>query len=216
MRAEGVTKAVTRVTRHVTTSIPDLAFRTEWPWRGRSNNEIPAHLWSFFPSHFPTIFLLTILMFWVAVALAQAPRPAQVSVEDSPRDVASWSFEQAKQAGKPLLATKENPRLIFSLSAGKTESDRGLLRRSSDQFLLSSKGPVLELAKKRNYLMDTAPKPWLADVTAHEDNEASSSRDLKYYAGRTPLIGPAILRIAQQADAHPRVTRLLLTLDPQF
>ena len=166
----------------------------------------------FFASRVSTIVLLGISMLWVAVAWAQAPRLTQDSVEASP-DAATP--ECCQQAGKPLFTSREKP-LILTPNVGQAESDRGPLRRASDQFLLSSKRPVLELAEKPNYLIDNAPKRWLADVTGDEGHQTFSSLDLKYLAGRTPFIGPTILRLAQQADAHPRITRLLMTLDPQF
>jgi len=39
--------------------------------------------------------------------------------------------------------------------------------------------------------------------------------DMNYY-GRLPYAGPIILRVAQQAEAHPRVTRVLKILHPRF
>src|SRR5271157_6434459 len=39
--------------------------------------------------------------------------------------------------------------------------------------------------------------------------------DMDYY-GRLPFAGPIILRVAQQAEVHPRITRVLETLHPRF
>jgi len=39
--------------------------------------------------------------------------------------------------------------------------------------------------------------------------------DLAYY-GRLPFAGPIILRVAQQAEIHPRITRVVKMLQPRF
>jgi len=47
------------------------------------------------------------------------------------------------------------------------------------------------------------------------DQTINRASDMDYY-GRLPFAGPILLRVAQQAEDHPRITRVLKMLQPQF
>jgi hypothetical protein len=160
-----------------------------------------------------SILLLSVVVFGVPLAWAQAPRLTQVSFEHSNDAVPLGAFQQAKT---PLFACYGNPPPSFLPNLREIQSKPGLIRGSSDQLLLPTNRPVRELAGKPNYVIANAPKEWLTKLPSNVDYQTFYSHDLKYYGGRTPLVGGAILRIAQQADAHPRITRVLLMIDPQF
>ncbi len=163
--------------------------------------------------HLSPMSLLSVLVLWVPLASAQATRPPQISIEPSNGAVPLAAFHQAKMC---LFTSYGKPPMNFLPTLRQTQSVPRPLCGSGHQLLLPKNRPVLELAGKPNDLIAKAPKEWLTDPPSNVDYQTSYSHDLKYYAGRTPLVGPAILRIAQQADSHPRVTRLLLMIDPQF
>ena len=50
----------------------------------------------------------------------------------------------------------------------------------------------------------------LSNQTINRAGDADSD------GGNIPFAGPVILRVAQQAEAHPRITRFLKILRPQF
>ena len=163
--------------------------------------------------HLSSILLLSVVVLWVPPAWAQAPRLTQGSFQHSNDAVLLGAFQQAKT---PLFTCYGNPPPNFPPNPGQTQSKPRLIRGSADQLLLPTNRPVLELARKPNYLIAKAPKEWLTNPPSNVDYQTFNSHDLKYYGGRTPLVGGAILRIAQQADSHPRITRALLMIDPQF
>jgi hypothetical protein len=69
-----------------------------------------------------------------------------------------------------------------------------------------------------NYFIDGTPnksftfEPAYLKLSNQTINRAS---DMDYY-GRLPFAGPIILRVAQQADIHPRITRVVKMLQPRF
>jgi hypothetical protein len=69
-----------------------------------------------------------------------------------------------------------------------------------------------------NYFIGGTPnklftfEPGYLKLSNQTINRAS---DMDYY-GRLPFAGPIILRVAQQAEVHPRITRVLKTLHPRF
>ena len=163
--------------------------------------------------HLSFILLLSVVVLWVPPAWAQAPQLTQVSIEHSNDAVPLGAFQQAKM---PLFTCYGNPPPSFPPNPGQTQSKPRLIRGSGDQLLLPTNRPVRELAGKPDYVIAKAPKEWLTNPPSNVDYQTFDSHDLKYYGGRTPLVGGAILRIAQQADSHPRITRVLLMIDPQF
>ena len=164
-------------------------------------------------SHLSPILLLGVLVLSVPLAWAQATQPIQASIELSKYAV---PLGASRQAEMPLFTSYGKTPLNFPPNLSQTRSKPGLLRDSGRQLLLPTNRSVLELAGKPNFLIPKAPREWLTNPPDDDDYQAPASHDLTYYASRTPLFGPAILRIAQQADSHPRITRLLLMIDPQF
>ena len=169
------------------------------------------HLFSI--PHLAPILLLSVLVLWVPLASAQATRPTQISIELSKRTGSPAAFHQAKVC---LFTPYGKPPLNFLPPLSQTRAEPIALRGSGYQLLHRTNGPVLELAGKPNYSIAKAPKEWLTNPPSSVDYQTFDSHDLKYYGGRTPLVGGVILRIAQQADSHPRITRLLLMIEPQF
>ena len=169
------------------------------------------HLFSF--PYLSTVLLLSVMVLGVPLASAQATRPTQISIGLSKPAGPPAAFHQAKMC---RFTSYGNPPLNFLPNLGQTQSKPGLLRGSGAQLLLPTSRPVLKLSGKPNYLIASAPKRWLVNVPGDTDYRTFDSYDLKYYGQRTPLVGWAILRIDQQLDSHPRLTRWLQVIEPQF
>jgi hypothetical protein len=72
-----------------------------------------------------------------------------------------------------------------------------------------------ELGARANYWI--APARWLTNVPDDVHHGTVYTRDMQYYGRRLPVVGQTILRIARQADSHPRATRVLqLIVNPLF
>jgi hypothetical protein len=147
------------------------------------------------------------------VDVAQAPPPTEVSVE-APNDAIPVAPSRHSKVRLLTSDGKVSPNCEATL--GQAPSQPKLVCAFSDPLLSVTNRSVLEMAGKQNDLSANAPRRWLANGSDDADDQSLSSRDLKYYGGRTPLIGKAIVRIAEEADSHPKITRMLLMIDPQF
>ena len=151
-------------------------------------------------------------MLCVPLAWAQPLRPTLVSIEPSNDAIPAGGF----QAEKPLFASYGKAPLNLPTNLNPTQSGSTAVSGSSNRLLVPTIRSIRELAGGPKNLIPGTPKEWLTIPSSEVDDQTLYTHDLKYYGSRTPLVGPAILRIAQQADAHPRITRVLLMIDPQF
>jgi hypothetical protein len=72
---------------------------------------------------------------------------------------------------------------------------------------------------KSKYFIGSAPPKWrtFAPTFGHFHQETiHGANDLEYYGHHIPWAGSVILRIGQQAKAHPHVTSVLSTVHPRF
>jgi hypothetical protein len=75
-----------------------------------------------------------------------------------------------------------------------------------------------EAQSSGNYLIGGTPNKSFTFEPAYlklSNQAINSASDMDYY-GRLPFAGPIILRVAQQADIHPRITRVVMMLQPRF
>ena len=73
--------------------------------------------------------------------------------------------------------------------------------------------------KKKHLIRSAAPTRWMifAPTFGHVHHDTTSgSNDLEYYGHHIPWVGSVILRIAQQAKAHPHIIRALKTVHPRL
>ena len=74
---------------------------------------------------------------------------------------------------------------------------------------------------KEKYLMGSAPSKWRTFSFALKYGKIPHETtccvgNLEYYGQRIPWASSILLRIVQQAKAHPHVARVLTVLKPQF
>jgi hypothetical protein len=164
--------------------------------------------------HLPPIVLLGLLLLCVPLAWTQKTLlTKQTSIQLSAHAVPLVAFPEAKTR---LFPSYGKMPLSFTPNPGQTQSGPGFSPRGSGYHLLPPTKPLLGLDSKANYLIAYAPPKWQTNVPAHTYYQRVYPRDLQYYGRRVPLIGPTILHILKQADSHPRVTRVLRLLNPQF
>jgi hypothetical protein len=164
--------------------------------------------------HLSPILLLGLLVLCVPVTWAQGTLLAKQTLIQ-PAEYAV-PFAAVPEAQTHLLPFPDNMQLSFRPILGQTGPGLKFVSRGAgyDRLLPTNK-PVVELDAKANSWM--APRPWLTNVPDNVHHETVHIRDVQYYGRRVPVVGQTILRIARQADSHPRATRVLrLIVNPLF
>jgi hypothetical protein len=116
----------------------------------------------------------------------------------------------------------------FEANQGQTESQVRFLPRPTGYYHVPiNNKAALELHQptgtaallgKANFI-GSAPSKWLTFSPTYGKlhyRTIHRADDLEYYGHHTPLAGSIILRIRQQAKAHPHAARALSYLKPQF
>ena len=170
----------------------------------------------FAPPHSSPILLLSLLVLCAPATWAQKTLLA----EQTSTQLAKYAvpFAAVPKAQTRLFPFHDRMPLSFTPNLGQTGPG---LRFSSSEAgygpLLPKNKSVVELGAKANYSIANAPTPWLANVPDRVQQRTVYARDLQYYGQRVPLVGKTILRIARQADSHPRASRVLrILINPQF
>lgn len=164
--------------------------------------------------HLLPISLLSLLVLCVPVTWAQKTLLAeQTSIQ-----IAKYAgpFAAVPEAQTHLLLFHDTLPLSFTPNLGQTGPGLSFISRGAGYGpLLPTNKPVLELGAKANYWI--APTRWLTTVHDNVHHGTVYTRDVQYYGRRVPVVGQTILRIARQADSHPRATRVLrLIVNPLF
>ena len=145
-----------------------------------------------------------------------------VQLPDAPSQVATVSEAQTQ-----LYLTYKGLPLSFKQNQGQTESwmrffsdETGYDRRSIDTTaVLNQDRGTTEFWGKNKYFMGGPPTKWMtfAPTFGHVHHETiHGANDLEYYGHHIPWAGSVILRIAQQAKAHPHITTVLKSVHPKF
>jgi len=160
------------------------------------------------------ILLLSLLVLCVPLTWAQRTLLAkQTSIQLSKYSV---SRAAAPEAQTHLSSFHGEMPLSFTPNLGQTGPGlRFISRGAGYDPLLPTNKPVVELGAKANYWI--APPRWLTNIPDSVHHRTVYTRNVQYYGRRVPVVGQTILRIARQADSHPRATRVLrLIITPLF
>jgi hypothetical protein len=175
--------------------------------------------------HLSSILLVSLLVLSTHVLWAQRTSTLEesaVQLPDAPSQVATVSQAQTRLH----LSYKGLP-LSFKQNQGQTESwmrffpdQAGYDRLSiNTNSVLTQDTGTAEFWGKHQYFIGRAPTKWMtfAPTFGHVHPETiHGANDLEYYGRHIPWAGSAILRIAQQAKAHPYLTRVVKTVHPRF
>ncbi len=164
--------------------------------------------------HLSPIFLLSLFVLCVPLTWAQRTLLAkQTSIQPAKYAV---PFAAVPEAQTNLLPFHDNMPLSFTPNLVQTGLGlRFISRGAGYDPLLPTNKPVVELGAKANYWIP--PPRWLTNIPDNEHHRTVYTRNVQYYGRRVPVVGQTILRIARQADSHPRATRVLrLIINPPF
>ena len=176
-------------------------------------------------SHLSSILLVSLLVLSTHVLWAQRTSPPEesaVQLPDAPSQVATVSKAQTH-----FHLTYKGLPLSFRQNQGQTKSwmrfvpdHRGYDRLSiNTNAVLNQDTGTAEFWGKNKQFVGSAPTKWMtfAPTFGHVHHETiHGANDLAYYGHHIPWAGSAILRIGQQAKAHPHITSVLKTVHPQF
>jgi hypothetical protein len=145
-----------------------------------------------------------------------------VQLPDAPSRVATVSEPQTH-----LHLTYQRLPLSFKQNQGQTESwmrffpdHTGYDRLSiNTNAVLYQDAETAEFCGKNKSFIDSAPTEGMtfAPTFGHVYRDTiHGAHDLEYYGHRIPWASSVILRIGQQAKAHPHITSVLKAVHPQF
>ena len=145
-----------------------------------------------------------------------------IQLPDAPSRVATVSEAQAH-----LHPTFKGLPFSFKQNQGQTQSWMRFVpdHTSYDRWsvntnaVLNQDTGTAEFWGKNKYFIGSAPTKLMtfAPTFGHVHHETShGGNDLEYYGHHTPWAGSVILRIGQQAKAHPHITSVLKTVHLRF
>ena len=176
-------------------------------------------------SHRSPILLVGLLVLSTHLLWAQRTSPlAKIPIQflDTPAPFARVSDAQTR-----LHLTYRRLPLTFEQNQGQTESPMRFFARypGYDRLPINTTAALYpatrtdELWGKEKYLIGSAPSKWLTIAPTYGKVPRETTygvENLEHYGQRIPWAGSIILRIGQQAKAHPHVTRVLTSLKPRF
>jgi hypothetical protein len=176
-------------------------------------------------SHRSSILLVSLLVLSTHGLWAQRTSTLEdsaVQLPDAPSRVATVSEAQTH-----LHLTYKGLPLSFRQNQGQTESrirffpdhtgyDRLSIKTST---MLNQGSGTAEFWGKNKYLIGSTPTKWMTFATTfgHVHHKTiHGANDLEYYGHHIPWAGSVILRVGQQAKAHPHITTVLKSVHPKF
>lgn len=154
----------------------------------------------------------------------KASPPAKIAIQLLGTPAA---FARVSQAQTRRHFTYRELPLTFEQNSGQTESRMRSFPNYPDQSRLpinTSAAPcpatrMTGLLGKQSYLIGNRPSKWLTFAPTYSKvprETTYSIENLEHLAHNIPWIGPTVLRIGQQAKAHPHFTRLFKVIKPRF
>jgi hypothetical protein len=142
-------------------------------------------------------------------------------------DIPAPPFARVSEAQTPLHLTSRRLPLTFDPNQHQTESRMRFFPHYPDHYrlpfntdaALSPATRTAELWGKERSLIGNSPSKWLTFAPTYgkvPHLTTYSVENLEHLAHNIPWVGPIILRIGQQAKAHPHFTRLLTVIKPRL
>jgi hypothetical protein len=174
--------------------------------------------------HLSSILLVSLLVLSAQVLWAQTStlEESAVQLPDAPSRVATVSEAQTSfhftSKGLPLSLRQNQSRTESSMRffSDETGYDRLSIKTNA---VLNQDRATAEFWGENKGFMSNATTKWMtfAPPFGHVHRETiHGANDLEYYGHHLPWAGSVILRIGQQAKAHPHITSVLKTVHPQF
>jgi hypothetical protein len=157
--------------------------------------------------HLSPIVLLELLVLSTHFLWAQRTLPLEkipIHLLDAPAP-----FARLSEVHVPLHLTDRRMPLTLEPNQGQTDSRMKFFPRYSGNYRLPPTTNAARYAAPRTFSFALTHGTIARETTCCVGN-------LEHYGHRIPWAGSIILRIVQQAKAHPHVTRVLSVLKPQL
>lgn len=180
-------------------------------------------------AHLSPIVLVELLVLSTHCVSAQRTLPLD-KIPIRPLDTPA-PFARASEVQTPLHLTFRRLPLTFEHNQGQSDPRMRFFPRHSGDYRLPSTinaalYPATRAAEqwgtlwaKEKYLVGSAPSKWRTFALTYSKiprETVCCVGDVEHYAHRIPWAGSIVLRIVQQAKAHPHVTRIITVLKPQL
>jgi hypothetical protein len=175
--------------------------------------------------HLSSILLVSLLVLSTDVLWAQKTSTLEesaVQLPDAPSRVATVSEAQTSfhltYKGFPLSLRQHQGQAESWMGFFSVQTGYDRLSIKTNAVLNQERG-MAEFWGKNKGFMSSAPTKWMtfAPPFGHVHHETiHGANDLEYYGHHLPWAGSVILRISQEARAHPHITSVLKTVHPQF
>ena len=176
-------------------------------------------------SHLYAILLVSLSVLPTHVLWAQRTSTLEesaVQLPDAPSQVATVSEAQTH-----LHLTYQGLPFSLKQNQGQTESwmrffpdHTGYERLSvNTNAVLNQDGGTAEFWGKNKYFIGSAPTKWMTFAPTFGQvhyETIHGANNLEYYGHHIPWAGSVILRIGQQAKAHPHITTVIRSVHPKF
>jgi hypothetical protein len=175
--------------------------------------------------HLSSILLVSLLVLSTQVLWAQRTSTLEesaVQLPDAPSRVATVSEAQTSfhltSKGLPLTLRQNQSQTGSWMRFFSDETGYDRLSINTNAVLNQDRATAEFWGKNKGFI-GSAPTKWMtfAPPFGHIHHETiRGANDLEYYGHHLPWAGSVILRIGQQAKAHPHITSVLKTVHPQF
>ena len=169
----------------------------------------------------PPILLVGLLMLSTHLVWAQRTSPLDkipIQLFDTPAP-----FARVSEAQTRLHLTYRRLPLTLEQNQGQTESPTRIFSHYPDYYRLpictNATLYATELRGKEKYFISSASSKWLTFAPTYGSvphQTTYHAENLEEFGHRVPWVGSIILRIGQQAKAHPHVTRVLTVIKPRL
>jgi hypothetical protein len=185
--------------------------------KGNSMRSLFLSFWRPSPILLSGVLALSTYSLWAQGTLPLEKVPIRLLATPAP-------FARLSEAQIPLHLTYRRLPLTLEQNQDQTDSRMRFFLPYPDYRLPTNAAlypatSTAELSGNGTYLIGSAPSKWGTFAPTYgkvPHDPAWSAGNLEHYGLRIPWAGSIILRIGQQAKAHPHVTLLLRVLKPRL
>ena len=175
--------------------------------------------------HLSSLLLVTLLALSTHVLWAQRTSTSEETADrlpDAPSQVATVSEAQTRLHLRDTvlpLTFGQNQGQSASwkrLFSGETGYDRRFINTTA---VLNQNRGTTEFWGTNKYFMGSPPTKWMMFAPTYgqvHHETIQGAKDLEYYGHHMPWAGSVILRLSQQARAHPHIASVLKAVHPKF
>ena len=173
------------------------------------------------PGYFGGVVLLSVLV--ASTCLSQVQKIAPHNQEDSQLPDAPSAVARVSDAPSDLRIFDESSALLGDddQNVWWMRSWNHIQNRSplTSQALNYQKNTIARLLRRGEHPILSARAAWLTFDPTYDHVQPKTPHnvdDWQYYGHHVPVAGPVVLRVGQEAQAHPHIASIFKVIQPQF